>query len=257
MADHRQPELVQDQQLLRQMVFGGESGQPVGHLVDLADAGTSDLPQRYLSRLQLPLRVQGQPDVGQPQQPLVHLGLGEQIGPPGLQVQDDVHPGSGRPSHPRAQGGHAGLEGVVAVLTWSPLRYGSDDLKGRDHRYVAERLVRRRNLPRSRDAGRQVLLAEGAERGRTGVTVERDQPVPGEDDLAATRQLHTGGRDCDPGCQPPRWSKAGPDREHPPRPRRRQGLDGGGAGLADRSRGRGPLSRPPPARLWSPPWWRR
>ena len=140
-ADHRQPELVQDQQFLRQMVFGGETGQPAGHTVDLADAGTSDLPQRHLSRLQLPLGVQGEPDVGQPQQPLVHLGLGEQIGPPGLQVQDDVHPGSGRPFHPRAQGGHAGLGGVVAVLTWGPLRHGGDHLKGRDHGYVAERVV--------------------------------------------------------------------------------------------------------------------
>ena len=49
----------------------------------------ADLAQVHLVRCQPPLRVQREPDVGQREQVGVLLGLGEEVGPPGLQVEDD------------------------------------------------------------------------------------------------------------------------------------------------------------------------
>src|SRR5208337_4194455 len=78
----------------------------------------------------LPLRVQGQPDIGQLEQRPVSPGLGEQAGPAGLQIQDDVHPGRRGPAYPAAQGSHGGLVGVVAALARARLSDGGNDLKG-------------------------------------------------------------------------------------------------------------------------------
>ena len=82
------------------------------------------------------------------------------------------------------------------------------------------------DLPGSRDAGRQALLAQGAEPGSAGVTVEGDQQVPGEQDLAATGQLHPGLRDSDPRSQLGRRPESGSDGQHLLRPDGRESGDG-------------------------------
>jgi hypothetical protein len=101
--DHLQLELVQHQQFLRQVVPRGQRREPAGDAVDLAYAHVPDLPQRCLPGLQLPLRVQRQPDVWLPQQRLVALGLPEQAGAPGLQVEHDIQAGRGRGVDPWPQ----------------------------------------------------------------------------------------------------------------------------------------------------------
>jgi photosystem II stability/assembly factor-like uncharacterized protein len=76
-------------------------------------------------------------------------------------------------------------------------------------------------MPGPRDAGLQPLLAQGAERGSTRVTVQGHQQAPGEQGLAAAGQLHPGLRDGNPRCQPAGWLETRPDREHLPGPRGR------------------------------------
>ena len=86
--------------------------------------------------------------------------------------------------------------------------------------------VRRGDLPGSRDAGREALLAQGPEPRSAGVTVEGDQQVPGEQDLAATGQLHPGLRDGNPRSQLSRRPESGSDGEHLLRPDGRESGDG-------------------------------
>ena len=49
------------------------------------------------------------PTFGQREQRLVVLGLGEQVGAPGLQVEDDVHAGGGGLGAPRAAASDTGV----------------------------------------------------------------------------------------------------------------------------------------------------
>src|ERR1022692_1753677 len=49
--DHGQPELMQHEKFLRQVVMRGEAGQPVADAINLGYADTADLPQRQLAWL--------------------------------------------------------------------------------------------------------------------------------------------------------------------------------------------------------------
>ena len=65
-ADHRELELVQHEELLRQVRRGGEPGESAGDGIDVARLDATNLLQRLLPGFQMPLRVQRQSDVRQP-----------------------------------------------------------------------------------------------------------------------------------------------------------------------------------------------
>ena len=109
-------------------------------------------------------------------------------------------------------------------------RHRGDDLEGRYHGDTAERPVRGGHLPGPRDGGREILLAERAEGGRFRVAVQGDQPVTGEDELAAAGELHTGGRDRDPVGKRAGRPETGTGRHHPDRFHRRERGDRGRVG---------------------------
>ncbi len=196
-AQHRGPELVQHQDLLRQHILLGEVREPGDDRVDLLGADRADLTQVDLVRPQAPFRVQGQTDVGVDEQFLIELGLGQEVGAPRLQVQHDVDARRTRGLDPRPKVLDRGLGGVVTV---APGRGGGDrrdDLEGRHDRYVTDRLVLGRHLVRTLDGLLQWLLTEDAERRRAGVAVEGDHQPSRVDHLTAAGQLHAGGRDGD------------------------------------------------------------
>ena len=84
-------------------LLAGEVGEPGRRRVDLVGADRADLLQVALARPEPPLRVQRQPDVRLRQQLLVALGLGEEVGAAGLQVQHDVDAGLPGGVDPRPQ----------------------------------------------------------------------------------------------------------------------------------------------------------
>ena len=65
----------------------GQRREPLDDAVHLADVDVPDLPQWLLPRLELPLRVDRQPDVRELEQRLVKLGLREQASAPWLKVE--------------------------------------------------------------------------------------------------------------------------------------------------------------------------
>ena len=65
-ADHRELELVQHEELLRQVRRGGEPGESAGDGIDVARLDATNLLQRLLPGFQMPLRVRRQSDVRQP-----------------------------------------------------------------------------------------------------------------------------------------------------------------------------------------------
>eukprot|EP01135_Chromosphaera_perkinsii_P009668 Nk52_evm1s1830 gene=Nk52_evmTU1s1830 len=102
------------------------------------------------------------------EQLLVELGLGEEVGGAGLQVQHHVDPGLAGGIDPGAQLPGVDRPGVVAVAPG--LRRGDrgDDLEGGDHRFGGELLVLGGELLDAGDGLLESLLAEDAEGGGAG-----------------------------------------------------------------------------------------
>src|SRR5215472_505615 len=105
--DHAEPEFVQFEELLRQVVLRCQRREPRHDAVDLSDADTSDLVQGQLTRLELPLRVQSQPDIREPEQRLIPLSLGQKVGAARLQIEGYVHAGLARGADPGSKRAHA------------------------------------------------------------------------------------------------------------------------------------------------------
>ena len=131
-----------------------------GDTVDLLGRDLSDVGHVLLAGRQPPLRVEGQADVGLGEQLLVELRLGEEVGVPGLQVEDDVEPGGARRVDPGPDVVERALERVVAVVARVRRGHRGDDLERRDHVLRADPVVRVGEVLRSLDGRIQRLLTE-------------------------------------------------------------------------------------------------
>ena len=99
---HVVAELVEHQQLLWQVVAEGQLGEPGAHPVDLVGGDLSDVVHVLLARGQSPFWVEGQADMRLSEELFVTLGLGEEVGVAGLQIENDIHAGCFRRIHPRS-----------------------------------------------------------------------------------------------------------------------------------------------------------
>jgi hypothetical protein len=133
-GDHRKLELVDHEQLLGQFLLPDDRCQPLGHGVHLGGGDTSDLAEVHLIGFEAPLRVECQPDVWQSQQLLVPLGLGEEVGPAGLEVEYHVHARLPGRLDPRPDVVDRQLRRVVVVLARSGRGDGGDQVEGRARR---------------------------------------------------------------------------------------------------------------------------
>ena len=170
-------------------MLADQPGEPLADPVDLVDADRADPLEGLLAGPEPPLRVEGEPDPGAPEQLLVVLGLVEEVAAAGLQVDDDVGAGALGGLHPREQPPHRRAVGVGPVLAPGPGRHGGDELERRDDRGVGEPAVLAGEVRRPGDRLGGRLLAEHAEGCRAGVAVERDHPPAREREQAAARQL--------------------------------------------------------------------
>ena len=164
---------MQGQHLRGQVVLAHQGGEPGPDRVDLVDADVPDLAQRLLAGLEPPLGVEGEADPRPPEQLLVGLGLGEEVGAARLQVEHDVGAGPLGRLHPRQQRRDRRAARVGAVLLRRPRRHGGDQLERRHHRLLHEGGVARGQLRGPPHRLLRRLLAEHAERGGLGVAVER------------------------------------------------------------------------------------
>ena len=173
----------------------------------------ADLRQVALVGLQPPLRVEGQPDVRPRQQLLVALGLGEEVGAPRLQVEHDVDARLACGVDPGTQQIERRLVGVVAVGPGAAGRHGGDDLEGRNHGHVDQRLVVGGQLLGAGDgAPRRPARPGRPSAGVARVAVEGDHLPSGVEDLPAAGQLHAAGGYVEAVAERLRRAEGGPER---------------------------------------------
>lgn len=193
-GDHGDPELVDQEDLLRQPLLPHQPGQPLRGPVDLRRGHGPDLRAVTLARLQPPLGVEREPDVRLREQLGVALRLGREVGGAGLQVQHHVDAGLPGLLDPRPQLVDAHLRGVVAVRAGDAVGDRRDDLERRHDGLAHERLEVGGEVLRAGDRAWQVLLAEDPHRRGSRVAVERGHPAAGEDLGATAGQLRHRGR---------------------------------------------------------------
>lgn len=130
-GDHGEPELVDNQQPLRQSVLADDLGQPLRNQVDLHGVNGADVSKVHLLGFEPQLRIQLKTDMGQPQELLVDSGLREEIGSAWLQIQHDVHSVGGCRLDPGPDQILGGLVRVFPVIASGG--NGGDDLERRQY----------------------------------------------------------------------------------------------------------------------------
>ncbi len=93
-GDHRRPELVQQEDLLREVALAHEAREVVADGVDLVHPDGADLGEVHLVGAEAPLRVERDADVRLRHEVFVRAHLREEVGAARLEVQHDVHPAS-------------------------------------------------------------------------------------------------------------------------------------------------------------------
>ncbi len=179
---------MQKQELLRQVLLPDEIGEPIDHRVDLGGIDRADLSQVNLIGLESPFRIQGQSDVGQSEKLLVLLGLGEEVGATGLEIEDHIDPVRRGDLHPWPKNLEAHFRGVVVVFTRSRRGDCGDDFEaGQDRHSVGLVSLSDLHHPPDRLLGR--LFAQDAERGSSGISVQCDQSPTREEDQPTSGQF--------------------------------------------------------------------
>ena len=191
---------------------------------------TADLLARDLAFDDRPLRIQRQADVRLQQPRLQALGLREEVGPSGLDVEQQQRLRAARALQVAIDDLRGLLGAVHAVVAGVGVGDRRDELERRQHR-TRLALVGARHARQARRGARRRADAEDPEALVLGRAVEPDDAVIGEDPAPAARQLRAlwRGRGRDgvralAGIRPARAR-----REHGDREQRRQRAERGGA----------------------------
>ncbi|MYG56579.1 MAG: hypothetical protein F4163_13210 [Acidimicrobiaceae bacterium] len=190
-GDHGVPELVKDQQLLGKGVFTDDPGQPIDNLVDLRSVDGADLLEMALPRFEPPLRVQGETHMGEPQELLIDLCLGEVVGQSRLKIQDHVDVVGCRDLDPGPDHIQSGLIRKVPVVARAACGDGGNDLESGQHG-VTVGVVALGDRTETFDAPVESLFSEHSEARCLGVAVHGHHAaglVRIEQNEAASRQL--------------------------------------------------------------------
>jgi len=234
-VDHRGAELVEHEELLRQVAALDESREPGGGPVHLGGADVADDVSGDRAVPHPPLRVQGQADPRVLQRPAPALGGLQEVGVTGLQVEQQQGAVAVRGTQVRLDRRAVEVVAVVAVVAGATVGDGDDELIDQLHRSAGafERAGGPSQLALHPRRRRPSQYAEGSRAGRAvigdqePVAAEHRGPAAGQRGRRGWRGWRGGG----PGGRPGRrgaW-RAG---------RGRAGREGPVARMDDRRRRR-------------------